>query len=157
MKKHHCTLRTALFVLGSTIALMSLMPILAYEGLSYSGYEVAFGKELIDVNPFDLGSIASAHLPFSIAATLAFLLPLLAGLMVLLSKRLAAVSFVALIAALILFARLPETVEILTIIAGNENTVSVDWSVAEGLYIAIALSGLALVVSGTLTFLEKNM
>ena len=157
MKKHHRTLRTALFVLGVAIALMALMPILAFEDVSYTGYEVAFGKELIDVNPFNLGSIASAHLPFSIAATLAFSLPLVAGVLVLASKRATGISLIMFIAALVLLVRLPETAEILTIIAGNENTISVDWSIDEGLYIAIALTGLAIVGSGTLTLLEKNI
>ncbi len=156
MKTFNNSLRTLLFVLGAGVALMALLPVLTFDDLSYTGYEVAFGMELLNINPFNLGSIASAHLPFSLAALLAFTLPFVAGVIALANKRLALVSLVILITALVLMVRLPESVEILTIIGGTETTVSVDWALGHGLIAATVLTVTAIVAGGVLVFSEHS-
>lgn len=154
MKKIHNVIALSVFVLGLTVALMSLLPALTFEGANYAGYEVAFGRELINVNPFDLGSIASAHLTFSFTALLAFSLPLAAGVWVVVSRKLTIVPLVMLIVALVMFIRFPKTVEILAVFAGDETDISVDWTMGDGLIAAIVLTATAVLPSGALVFNE---
>ncbi len=147
--------RKALFILGLIVALMMLLTVLKFEGLNYAGYEVIFGKEIFDVNPFDLGSIASAYLPFSFSALLAFTLPLIAGIMALVSKKLPLVSLVLLVAGLIFLIRLPDTIEIVYVVAGSENSTEIDWTMGLGLIGALVFSSLATVLNVFLVVSDK--
>ncbi len=147
--------RKALFILGLIVALMMLLTVLKFEGLNYAGYEVIFGKEIFDVNPFDLGSIASAYLPFSFSALLAFTLPLIAGIMALVSKKLPLVSMVLLVAGLIFLIRLPDTIEIVYVVAGSENSTEIDWTMGLGLIGALVFSSLATVLNVFLVVSDK--
>ncbi len=147
--------RKALFILGLIVALMMLLTVLKFEGLNYAGYEVIFGKEIFDVNPFDLGSIASAYLPFSFSALLAFTLPLIAGIIALVSKKLPLVSLVLLVAGLIFLIRLPDTIEIVYVVAGSENSTEIDWTMGLGLIGALVFSSLATVLNVFLVVSDK--
>lgn len=147
--------RKALFILGLIVALMMLLTVLKFEGLNYAGYEVIFGKEIFDVNPFDLGSIASAYLPFSFSALLAFTLPLIAGIIALVSKKLPLVSLVLLVAGLIFLIRLPDTIEIVYVLAGSENSTEIDWTMGLGLMGALVFSSLATVLNVFLVVSDK--
>ncbi|MFH5880776.1 hypothetical protein [Liberiplasma polymorphum] len=143
-KKHS---NKILFVLGLMITLTLLLPALIYDNLSYVGYEITFGKELIDINPFGLGSIASAHLGFSFLALLAYILPLVAGIIALASKKLALASLSLFVVSTFLFMSLPANIDITYIVAGSSNTAAVDWQMAHGLFAAIILSLVAVFVS----------
>ncbi|TVP93781.1 MAG: hypothetical protein EA374_08495 [Acholeplasmatales bacterium] len=156
MKAPQHLLRITVFVIGIAIACLALLPVLSFEGLDYTGYEVVFGKTLMDLNPFDLGSIVSAHLPISIFALLAFVLPLAGGIWAFVSKRFFVLTLAGFIIAMVLFIRLPETVEILTVFAGYESTLAVDWSMAYGLVLAIILCAMGILVSLALVFSEYN-
>ena len=147
--------RKALFILGLIVALMMLLTVLKFEGLNYAGYEVIFGIEIFDVNPFDLGSIASAYLPFSFSALLAFTLPLIAGIIALVSKKLPLVSLVLLVAGLIFLIRLPDTIEIVYVVAGSENSTEIDWTMGLGLIGALVFSSLATVLNVFLVVSDK--
>ena len=147
--------RKALFILGLIVALMMLLTVLKFEGLNYAGYEVIFGKEIFDVNPFDLGSIASAYLPFSFSALLAFTLPLIAGIIALVSKKLPLVSLILLVAGLIFLIRLPDTIEIVYVVAGSENSTEIDWTMGLGLIGALVFSSLATVLNVFLVVSDK--
>lgn len=147
--------RKALFILGLIVALMMLLTVLKFEGLNYAGYEVIFGKEIFDVNPFDLGSIASAYLPFSFSALLAFTLPLIAGIIALVSKKLPLVSLVLLVAGLIFLIRLPDTIEIVYVVAGSENSTEIDWTMGLGLIGALVFSSLATILNVFLVVSDK--
>ncbi len=143
-------------ILGIAAFLMALLPVLSFENQDYLGYEVMFGKELLNINPFDLGTIASAHLPFSFGALLAFSLPLIAGIIALFSRKLLVVSLVLFITGLVLLIRLPDTIEIIYIIAGNENSTEVDWTMGPGLIGALVLSGLATMFNVFAVLIEKQ-
>ena len=147
--------RKALFILGLIVALMMLLTVLKFEGLNYAGYEVIFGKEIFDVNPFDLGSIASAYLPFSFSALLAFTLPLIAGIIALVSKKLPLVSLILLVAGLIFLIRLPDTIEIVYVVAGSENSTEIDWTMGLGLIGALVFSSLATILNVFLVVSDK--
>jgi len=144
-----------LFVFGFAAALMLLMPVLAFDELEFAGYEILIGKELVDVDPFGLGSVASAELPFSFDALLAFGLPLAGGLLALLSKRLLMLSAVFFIIGMVLLYRLPDTTQVVYTIAGNEYTTDIDWEMNVGLLAALALNGLALLTNLALLVFNK--
>lgn len=125
--------RNIIFLSSLLVVLFIMLPVLNYEDLSYTGYEILLGKELIDINPFGFGSIASAHLPFSYWALFAYLLPLLGGIIILIDKRASLVSAVLLLAGFFLLITLPDRIEIVYIIAGSENTAEIDWTIGIGL------------------------
>jgi len=141
------TLRRLLFAVGIIVALLMLLPALEYEGLSFAGYEVLLGGEIVDVEIFDLGSVASAELPFSLYALIAFGLPLIGGAAALYSSRLSILSFAAFVVGAILLFRLPENIEIAYTIAGSENMLSVAWERLEGIYAASGASVVGALIS----------
>lgn len=136
-----------IFVLGIIGTLFMLLPVLSFEGLEYTGYEVIFGVEIFDLDPFELGSIASARLPFSFLALLAFTLPVIGGVLALVSKKYLLFSLVLFIVSFFLLIILPNNINIVYTVAGTESTESVDWNVMFGLIGAIIASGLAAIVS----------
>ncbi len=143
----------ALFAIAA--ALTILLPALQYEDLQYTGYEIAFGKALLDVNPLDLGSIASAQLPVSYFAIAGYLFPLVAAVLFGVSEKLGVVSLVLLIASLILFVSLPNNVVIEYTIAGVENTADIDWSMDNGVIVAIIMLSMSTVL-GILTIATND-
>ncbi len=136
----------ALFLLGSGTALFLLFPVLSYEGLTYTGYEVVFGKELINVDPFDLGTIANARLPFSPMALLAFGLPFVGGIIAIVSKRLAFLSLVFFVVGLFLLSALPQEIEIVYTIGAFAGSAEFDWNMEAGLFGALALTGAGTII-----------
>ncbi len=144
-----------LFVFAVAVALMLLMPVLAYEGLEYAGYEVLIGKKLVDIAPFGLGTVASAKLPFSFTALLGFGAPLAAGILALASKRFLMISAFLLIVGFVFLFRLPDATQIVYTIAGNEYTTDINWEKDFGLLAALMLNGLAFFVNLLLLVVKK--
>lgn len=142
------------FTLGVGISLTIFLPALGIEGTMYAGYDISFGKELINIDPFELGSIASARLPMAPLALLAYIIPLLAGSWLIVSKRFKVVSLIGFSAAMVLLIRLPESIDIIGVLAGNETFINVEWTMRYGLIIAITLNGIAMVMSTVLVYHE---
>lgn len=135
------------FLVGLIATLMLFFPALSYEDGVYSGLNIAFGKELVDLDFFGLGSVASAKLPLNIFAIGAYLLPLIGGILILLNKKLSLVSAALFIIAFVIMLTLPNQVEISYTIAGSSSTASVDWSMGYGLIIALILNGIGALLS----------
>ena len=131
------------FLLAISVSMFILLPALAYEGLEYLGYEIIFGKELLNINPFNLGSLASAELPLSVMAFLAFFLPLVAGIIALSSKRYLFISLIIFTVSLFLLWTLPNYIDIVYTVAGNESTANVDWAKSIGLIGAFVTTSVA--------------
>lgn len=147
MKQFYVLGTRIIFVLGIIAALFMLLPVLSFEGIEYTGYEVIFGVEIFDVNPFNLGSIASAKLPFSFLAFLAFLLPLAGGIIAFTSKKLLLLSLALFVVSFFLLIILPNNINIVYTVAGTESTESVDWNAMFGLIGAIVATGLAAIAN----------
>ena len=135
------------FFVGLIASLMLFLPALSYDDGVYSGLNVAFGKELIDIDFFGLGSVASAKLPFNIFATFAYLLPVIASVIALIGKKLGLVSAALFIISFVIMLTLPSQVEISYTIAGSTSTESVDWSMAYGLIVALVMNGIGAILS----------
>ncbi|MFW5838820.1 MAG: hypothetical protein ACOC1L_00375 [Bacillota bacterium] len=147
MKQFYVLGTRLIFVLGLIGTLFMLLPVLSFEDIEFTGYEVVFGVEILDVNPFNLGSIASAKLPFSFLAFLAFLLPLVGGIIALASKKLLLLSLVLFVVGFFLLIILPNNINIVYTVAGSESTESVDWNAMFGLVGAIVATGLAAIAN----------
>jgi hypothetical protein len=147
MKQFTLLGRRILLILGIIATLFVLLPVLSYDDLQYTGYEIIFGMELFDVNPFDLGTIASARLPFSFISLLAFSLPLIAGIIAFASKRALILSLTFFIVSIFLLIIVPNNIVIVYTAFGSESTESVDWTMMIGLIGAIITTGLAAIIN----------
>ena len=134
-----------IFVLGITIALTIVLPALNYQDLQYTGLDIGFGKTLVDIDVFGLGTIVNAELPVSYFVLFAYGLPIIAGVIAMISKPLRIVSLVLFIVAFVLFISLPNTINIVYTIAGSESTAEVDWQIAYGVISALVLLGMTIV------------
>lgn len=143
MKDFHKTLGVLIFLFGLIASLFSLLVTLSYETFELRGYEVIVGGELFNLNPFDLGSVASAHLPFSFTAAAAYGLPLIAGLVVLLKPQYSLFAASLLIISVFLFIMLPDSVQIVYTVAGTEEATGVDWNMEIGYIGALAATSIA--------------
>lgn len=103
--------------------------------------EVAFGK-----SGLDWGTLVKAYIPFNILATLAYILPVIGGVLMLLAgkkdmllKVLACVMFLG--AAVLLFL-LPQYIKVVTEsgLVGSKSTVNLGGSLAYGAIIGASLS-----------------
>ncbi len=139
--------RSIAFISGILVVLFALLPALQYENLDYTGYEILLGKELFDINPFDLGSIASAYLPFSIWALFAYTLPLIAAILLFTIKKSVMISVVLFITGFFLLITVPNNIEIVYVVAGIENTTEVDWTFGLGLIGSIVSAGIGTLMS----------
>lgn len=107
----------------------------------YTGLEVAFGK-----SGLDWGTLVKAYIPFNILATLAYILPVIGGVLMLLAgkkdmllKVLACVMFLG--AAVLLFL-LPQYIKVVTEsgLVGSKSTANLGGSLAYGAIIGASLS-----------------
>jgi len=126
-------------LLGFAATLMIFLPALIAPNSdeAYTGMQVVFGYDFID-----FGSFAGGALKFSIINFVAFLLPLIASLLLLSTKKnnfLSTVLFAA--GAVLLFMVSLYTVVTITLF-GNVTTREVDWQLGIGLTLAIIFSAL---------------
>ncbi len=130
-------------LLGVLSSVMILLPALSVDDRAFNGFEIVFGKELVDLDFFGLGSVASAKFLFNVWALLAYGLPIVGALILLIRPKLALLSALSFIVSAVLMVILPDQVPIQTTLLGNDNLIDVDWTLAYGAFIAMALSGLA--------------
>jgi hypothetical protein len=138
MRKHVKWLRYLSFYTGIIVLLAAMLPVLTYENTTYYGYEIIFGKEVLNVNPFNLGTIARAWLPFSWLALTAFLLPVISSLCVLYRKKYAPVALLLSMIAIFLLFVIPQNVVLMYQIGSTQSSIDVNWHMGYGLVIAIA-------------------
>ncbi len=137
MTKHlHIYKYISLFT-GFLVMISIMLPILRYDETAYLGYEVIAGTEILTINPFNLGIVARAWLPFSWLAMIAFILPFISGLFVLLDKKYVLIGIILSVISLFLMILLPDQVDILYSIGNSNYSQSVNWEMGFGLIIAI--------------------
>ena len=144
-------MKNAIFLSGVLTVLFMVLPILHYDDLQYTGYEVLLGKELISINPFGLGSIASARLPFSLWALIGYFLPLLGGISILMKERLTLISSILFLGGFFALITLPNKTEVIYVIAGIENTLDVAWTLGIGLVGSMISAGIGAILAITVT------
>lgn len=107
----------------------------------YNGLEVAFGK-----SGLDWGTLVKAYIPFSILGTLAYVLPAIGGVLMLLSGRkdmlLKVLACVLFLGAAVLLFLLPQYTNIVTesSLVGSKSTTNLGGSLGYGAIIGAALS-----------------
>lgn len=114
----------------------------------YTGLNVAFGK-----SGLDWGTLLKAYLPFSILGTLAYVLPVVGGVLMLLAGKkdmlFKLIALVCFLGAAVLFFMLPEFTKVVTEsgLTGTSSTSSLGGSLAYGAIIGAALSILGCLAS----------
>jgi hypothetical protein len=110
--------------------------------LVFKGYEVAFGTNIAN-----FGSIAGAELKLNILSILGYLLPVTAGLITLIFRRgviLSTILFAASVVLLILFA---DFTKVTITILSSTTILDVSWIMGYGIYVAIVLSIIGMIMS----------
>lgn len=114
----------------------------------YTGLSVAFGK-----SGLDCGTLLKAYLPFSILGTLAYVLPVVGGVLMLLAGKkdmlFKLIALVCFLGAAVLFFMLPEFTKVVVEsgLTGGSTTNSLGGSLAYGAIIGAALSILGCLAS----------
>ncbi len=124
-------------VIGIIVAAMIFLPALAFPDSesSFLGYEVVFGTEFVN-----LGSFASGQIVWSALGIIAFISPLIAGLITLYNKKNTLISMVLFaVGAILLFPLHMYTKTTITIL-GTVTEIDIDWVISYGLMIAAILS-----------------
>jgi len=137
MKKHVCTLRYVSLFFGVIVIISTILPVFTYENTTYLGHEIIFGKEILNINPFDLGTIAKAWIPFSWVALTAFSLPIISGVLVIMHQKYAPLSLLLVLTSLFMMLSLPNGIVLMYQLGNSESSLSVAWEIAYGLIIAI--------------------
>ncbi len=132
--KHVFSYTRLVVVFGLASFLFMFLSILQFDTVTYQGYELIFGKTLVDIQPFGFDSVVSARLPFSFIALLAFTLPLIGGILTQVSRRLVMVGLACFLVSLFLLWSLPDHIRIVYTLFGEERSLSVDWVRSAGLY-----------------------
>lgn len=124
-------------IVGLLAALMIFLPVLILRDTetSYTGLEVAFGKELID-----LGGLGSGQIAFNPLVLLAFLLPLAGAIIPMFFSKGFLFSAISYIIAIALIFMIPELTTVSVTILGNTNEIDVEWTYGIGLILAAILS-----------------
>lgn len=129
-------------VAGLLATAMVFLPVIGTGDGSFTGLQLILGYELVDWGTFANGSIA-----FNILNVLAFLLPLLAAVILVFVKRGHRLAFVLFLVSLVLVILIPEVTEIRVVILGNTTYHEIDWNMFAGLWLAIVFNAIGLVVT----------
>lgn len=119
----------------ATIMIFFTALVLKDSDSSFTGLEIAFGKEFAN-----LGSIASGEIAFNPLVLLAFSLPLIGGIVPLFVKKGYFISTLAFIASAVMIFMIPDLTTVTVTILGNVNEVDVSWTYGIGLIFAGSLS-----------------
>lgn len=107
------------------------------------GYELAFGKELAK-----LSTLANTKIKFNIVLTLAYLLPLVAGVIaVMMKKEGTLISAILFLASGIMFILAPNTVVVTATVLGQTIEQTVNFVMTSGAIIACGLSFFGVLLS----------
>lgn len=143
-RKGLSNIRLVGIILGIVASLMVVFPAVVTKNSEnvYSGLQVAFGYEFTN-----LGNIASGQIEFSILNCIAFALPVIGALFLLLSKHGHIISAIIFGAAAIMFFFVPDFTVVSVTVLNTVNEVAVEWNYGYGLIIAGIVSILAALIS----------
>ena len=145
MKINIVLLRYLSLIFGLIIILTMVMPMLKTDDLTYLGTEITFGKEIINVDPFNLGTIARAWLPFSWIAFMTFSLPVISSILIVIHHKYAPISLLLGLISLLLMVSLPNSINMHYTIGSTENIANIVWDMSYGLVIAMISTSLMMV------------
>ncbi|MFU8793634.1 MAG: hypothetical protein ACNA7K_06370 [Acholeplasmataceae bacterium] len=125
----------ATLIIGIFALLMMLLPVLVLRDseTAFNGLEVAFGTEFINLGPWASGEIAINPM-----VMLAFLLPLIAGLIPMFTTKGTLISTILFLGAAILIFMTPQLTTVTVTVIGNATEIDVDWTFGLGLILAAA-------------------
>ncbi|RJP56544.1 MAG: hypothetical protein C4543_11150 [Ignavibacteriales bacterium] len=128
---------------GLLASLMIVLTVLVLKDsdTSFTGLEIAFGNEFAN-----LGQWASGEIAFNPLVLLAFVLPLIGGLIPLYLKNGYLISTILFVVSTILILLIPEFTTVTVTILGNVNEIDVEWSYGIGLFLAVGLSILGVMI-----------
>jgi hypothetical protein len=145
-------LRLVSIVIGIIASLMIIFPALIVKdtNTTYTGLQVVFGYRVID-----LGIIGSGEIKFSFLNLLAYSLPLIAAIVLLVSKNDKKIATIIFAVAVIMLILVPVSTIVHMNVLGNVSVIDVDWGYRLGLNIAalLALIGLGL---GLVRLIKKD-
>jgi len=128
-----------IFALGVAATLMLFLPGLVNGDTDtvYTGAQVVFGTQITD-----LGVIGTAQIEPSVMGIIAYILPAVAGLMMILikNKTVAIISAVMFGAAAVMLFLVPTTTVTTLTLLGATNTLDTTWSMGSGLIAAAVIS-----------------
>lgn len=124
-------------IVGILAALMIMFTVLIFKDSdsSFTGLEIAFGKEFAN-----LGSWASGEIAFNPLVLLAFVLPLAGGLIPIYHKKGYLISTFVFVVSVILIFLIPQFTTVTVTVLGNVNEIDVEWTYGIGLILAAGLS-----------------
>ena len=124
-------------IIGVGAMMMMLLPVLILKDseTSYTGLEVAFGKEFAS-----LGSWVSGQIAFNPLVLLAFLLPLIAGLIPMFAKNGFMFSMIIYVIGAVFIFMIPDFTTVTITVLESVNEISVEWTYGIGLILAASFS-----------------
>lgn len=125
------------FIVGIVVVAMMFLPVLILKNTetSFTGFEIAFGKEFAN-----LGSFASGEIAFNPLVLLAFILPLGAAIIPVFTNKGYLISTLLYIIATVLIFLIPNFTTVTITVLGNVNEVDIEWTYGIGLIVAAVLS-----------------
>jgi hypothetical protein len=145
MKRNNTSLfNYIVVVIGFLSVVIAFLPAIMYSDSEtvFKGYELIIGTQFLN-----LGSIASGQIEPNIIIGIGYILPIVACLLLVFSKKSALISLVLFIVSIGLLFLTPEFVVTSVTVVGVTNIIDVQWSMAYGLYVAIGLSFLGALFS----------
>ena len=134
IQKYDLKIINAFVGLLASLMIMLTVLVLKDSDSSFTGLEVAFGNEFANLGPWASGEIA-----FNPLVLLAFVLPLIGGLIPLYLKKGYLISTILFVVSAILILLIPEFTTVTVTILGNVNEIDVEWTYGIGLIIAAGL------------------
>lgn len=136
-------------IIGVMATMLILFPALTLKDseTTFTGLEVAFGHEFAS-----LGSLASGEISLNILVILAYALPAIAALFILLTNRLSLLSTLAFIAGAVMIFLIPQFTEVTVTLLGTPTVIEVSWTYAIGSILAAALC----IVGGIIGLLKST-
>lgn len=144
MRNRTLGLKMIVVLLGVAATFMVLLPALVIKdgSSSYTGLQVSLGHEFAN-----LGNLASGQIEFSILNIIAYLLPLLGAVIMILIGRKSLLSLIVFIGAIIMLFFVPNFTVVTVTVIDTVNEVSVEWNYGLGLIAAGVLSSIAALLS----------
>ncbi|MDD3123704.1 MAG: hypothetical protein PHC62_09370 [Candidatus Izemoplasmatales bacterium] len=126
-----------IMIIGIIVTAMLFLPALSFpdSDSSFLGYEVVFGTEFVN-----LGSFASGEIVWSILGVIAYISPLIGGLLVLYFRKSTFTSMALFTVGAVLLFTLPSYTKTTVTLLGTVTEINIDWVVSYGLIIAGVLS-----------------
>jgi hypothetical protein len=135
--------------IGILATLMIFLPVLVFKDseTSFTGLEIAFGTQFANLGPW-----ASGDIKFNPIVLMAFLLPLVASIMIMNLKKGFLIATVLFFISTALILMIPQFTTVTITVLGIVNEIDVEWTYGIGLILAAVLSATGAMLSGYLIY-----